>query len=246
LRGPGGPSRACRGRGSPPSWLVASAALLLFAGCRGDGAQEPAPTATATDASNGTTEAASRGFRLAFDAFYADAAGRDGAALSPTKFVRTPGGSDADGAGGDDPAWPPLPQAVTAEVRAQVPLRDALQAVHAQMQGVGLDPDDVADVAAYHASLNWLMFHQRALSPERVHALRTALLPFVVARLQREGMDAAGMQRMADALAMDAALLGHAFSSLERRGDRAQLQRFRDAVRARYLAATGIDLMGMG
>jgi len=124
-------------------------------------------------------------------------------------------------------------------------LREALQAVHAQMRGAGLDPDDVADVAAYHASLNWLMIHQRALAPERVHALRTALLPFVLARLQHEGMDDARRQRTADALAMEAALLGHAFSALEGRGDRAQLVRFGDALQARYLAATGIDLAGM-
>ncbi len=214
--------------------------VMMLAGAAGCGREAP-PAGTAMRGERGADQGhhagLEAGFVRRFAAIYVEAAGPAAGALSPTRFVRATGIAPAD------PPWStPMPDHLRQGIDPP-PAVAALEAVHAQMQAAALDPDDLTDVATYHAALAWLIVQQRKLDPARLAAIRAQVRPALLDRLDGEAdLADATLQRMADALALEAAQLGHAFSTLERRGDRAGMVALGVALRQRYLVDAGIDL----
>lgn len=225
---------------SPGLWqgIVRRLCLLaLIAGTAGCGQDGPSAGARPASTEALPDKGLEAGFDRRFTAFYVDAAGGLANDLSPTRFARASGIVPAD------PPWStPLPGHLRQGLAA--PSREpALEAVHAQMRAAALDPEDLTDVATYHAALAWLIVQRRRLDPARLEALRAQVRPALLDRLDGEGELAdATLQRMADALAVEAAQFGQAFSTLERRGDRAELEALGAALQQRYLVEAGIDL----
>lgn len=222
--------------GRPGRYLCVGLALAFAAsGCARDAATAGAGASTSSEAVHDTELEAA--FSRRFMAFYVEAADGDADGLSPTRFAR---GSGIDPA---NPPWTtPLPDHLQRGM--ELPTTDAaLEAVQVQMRAASLDPDDLVDVATYHAALAWLIVQRRRLDPSRLAAIRMQVYPALLDRLDEEGtLDDAALQARADAMALEAARLGHVFTAMERQGDRVGLGVLAEALRQGYMEQAGIDL----
>lgn len=118
----------------------------------------------------------------------------------------------------------------------------ALSALGHEIAARGMDPDDLADVAAFHRAVHWAIANRRTVPEASLEDISATLRPRLLDEMVDAGGGDAARQRLADAYAIRAAIRSNEYATLLRRDDGQALRRYSDAVHRDFLARFEVDL----
>lgn len=236
-----------RGRRPPwarGAWTPRHALVLLLAsalaGCSPE--QDAASLATAKIHGPPPGPTADPEFLLRFQADYRRALGPLPFELpSPTRFQRTPQ-AQVQVAAQFVERYRPVYGAPSDEVLELLASGQALEALGGQIRDHGLDPDDVADIMAFHFAVHWAIANADTVPGEQLPAIRDMLEPRILEALLADGPDARSMQQVGDGYALETVARSMEYVALLRASDQRSAAAYRDAVHRDFLERTGTDL----
>lgn len=228
---------------------VACLCVAAAVGACGRGGERGTIEAEATEAGrDGATAAAAAGedpeFAAHFETYYLEAlAGGDARPVSDTdtRFVRS-AALDREVSKAYLDHYHVLETATRDKLGTLVGSGAALSALGREIAARGMDPDDLADVAAFHRAVHWAIANRRMVPEASLEDIRATLRPRLLDEVADAGGGDAARQRLADAYAIRAAIRSNEYATLLRRNDGQALRRYSDAVHRDFLAWFDVDL----
>lgn len=224
--------------------LCVAAAVAACARDGGPGTGEAEASGTGRDGASTVVARADPEFAARFEAYYLEAL-NGGDALPPadagTRFVRS-AALDREMSKAFLARYRVLETATRDELGTLVGSGAALSALGREIATRGMDPDDLADVAAFHRAVHWAIANRRTVPEASLEDISATLRPRLLDEVADAGGGDAARQRLADTYAIRAAIRSNEYATLLRRDDARALRRYSDAVHRDFLARFGVDL----